>query len=121
MATQTAVATQVATPTEWNEEKLIRAGQRGDRQAVETLFRRYQRQLFQTEEALVLSERNVTQNLIALYKALGGGWESVPETAYPAPGFPGLTPVPDPKPTSDAPAVATRPEADTADAPFASD
>jgi len=48
MATQAAVATQVATPTEWNEEKLIRAGQRGDRQAVETLFRRYQRQLFQT-------------------------------------------------------------------------
>jgi RNA polymerase sigma-70 factor (ECF subfamily) len=48
MATLAAVATQVATATEWNEEKLIRAGQRGDRQAVEILFRRYQRQLFQT-------------------------------------------------------------------------
>jgi RNA polymerase sigma-70 factor (ECF subfamily) len=48
MATQTAVATQVAAATEWNEEKLIRAGQRGDRQAVETLFRRYERQLFRT-------------------------------------------------------------------------
>lgn len=31
-----------------NEEKLIRAGQRGDNQAVEALFRRYQRPLFQT-------------------------------------------------------------------------
>jgi RNA polymerase sigma-70 factor (ECF subfamily) len=48
MATQAAVATQVATATEWNEEKLIRAGQKGDRQAVETLFRRYERQLFRT-------------------------------------------------------------------------
>jgi RNA polymerase sigma-70 factor, ECF subfamily len=48
MATQAAVATQVATATQWNEEKLIRAGQEGDQQAVETLFRRYQRQLFQT-------------------------------------------------------------------------
>jgi RNA polymerase sigma-70 factor (ECF subfamily) len=38
----------VATATEWNEEKLIRAGQKGDMQAVEALFRRYQRQLFQT-------------------------------------------------------------------------
>jgi RNA polymerase sigma-70 factor (ECF subfamily) len=33
---------------QFNEEKLIRAGQRGDHQAVETLFRRYQRPLFQT-------------------------------------------------------------------------
>ena len=31
-----------------SEEKLIRAGQRGDHQAVEALFRRYQRPLFQT-------------------------------------------------------------------------
>src|SRR5437899_11034633 len=42
MATQAAVAIQA------NEEKLIRAGQRGDEQAVEALFRRYQRPLFQT-------------------------------------------------------------------------
>src|SRR5205809_1728604 len=49
MATQ--VATQVAIGLQgpqFNEEKLIRAGQRGDSQAVETLFRRYQRPLFQT-------------------------------------------------------------------------
>ena len=42
------MATQVAVGTELNEVKLIRAGQRGDSQAVETLFRRYQRPLFQT-------------------------------------------------------------------------
>src|SRR5437879_9732939 len=42
------MATQVAVGTQLNEEKLIRAGQRGDHQAVETLFRRYQRPLFQT-------------------------------------------------------------------------
>src|ERR1700694_96074 len=53
------MATQTATPiatlanaqvagAQWNEQKLIRAGQRGDSQAVETLFRRYQRPLFQT-------------------------------------------------------------------------
>src|SRR5258708_32606743 len=42
------MATQVAVGTELNEVKLIRAGQRGDEQAVEALFRRYQRPLFQT-------------------------------------------------------------------------
>jgi len=47
MATQIA-ATQVAVGAQLNEEKLIRAGQKGDSQAVEALFRRYQRPLFQT-------------------------------------------------------------------------
>jgi RNA polymerase sigma-70 factor, ECF subfamily len=42
MATQAAVAIQPS------EEKLILAGQRGDEKAVEALFRRYQRPLFQT-------------------------------------------------------------------------
>src|SRR5712675_951975 len=46
MATQ--MATQVAVGLQFNEDKLIRAGQRGDSQAVETLFRRYHRPLFQT-------------------------------------------------------------------------
>ena len=36
-----------------------------------------QRSLFVSEEALVLSTRNLATNLIALYKALGGGWEKV--------------------------------------------
>jgi len=42
------MATQAAVAVQGSEEKLIRAGQRGDHQAVETLFRRYQRPLFQT-------------------------------------------------------------------------
>lgn len=46
MATQVAVGIQLN--TQENEAKLIRAGQRGDHQAMETLFRRYQRPLFQT-------------------------------------------------------------------------
>jgi len=34
-----------------------------------------QRSLYLTEEGLALSNRTLTTNLIALYKALGGGWE----------------------------------------------
>jgi len=34
-----------------------------------------QRDLFASEDALVQSERTVSTNLVALYKALGGGWE----------------------------------------------
>jgi multidrug efflux system outer membrane protein len=36
-----------------------------------------QRSLFATEDALAQSTRTVDTNLIALYKALGGGWEKV--------------------------------------------
>ncbi|MGB2644572.1 MAG: sigma-70 family RNA polymerase sigma factor [Candidatus Acidiferrum sp.] len=48
MATQAAVTVQTQAVTQFSEDKLIRAGQRGDSQAVETLFRRYHRPLFQT-------------------------------------------------------------------------
>ncbi len=34
-----------------------------------------QQQLYQAQEALVQSETTVTTSLVALYKALGGGWE----------------------------------------------
>lgn len=34
-----------------------------------------ERSLYQTEDQLADSERTVTENLVALYKALGGGWE----------------------------------------------
>jgi len=34
-----------------------------------------QRTLFSVEEELVQSDRSVIINLIAVYKALGGGWE----------------------------------------------
>lgn len=47
MATQVS-ATQIASLPPVSEEKLIRAGQRGDKEALETLFRRYHRPLFQT-------------------------------------------------------------------------
>src|ERR1051325_6407952 len=42
------MATQVVAGIQGGEEKRVRAGQRGDHQAVEALFRRYQRPLFQT-------------------------------------------------------------------------
>jgi len=34
-----------------------------------------QRSLYQSQDALVESDQAVSSNLIALYKALGGGWE----------------------------------------------
>jgi len=37
-----------------------------------------QRSLYTSEDALVQSTRTVDTNLIALYKALGGGWEKTP-------------------------------------------
>jgi NodT family efflux transporter outer membrane factor (OMF) lipoprotein len=39
----------------------------------------FQGTLFQSEDSLVQSTRNLTTNLIALYKALGGGWEEEPQ------------------------------------------
>jgi multidrug efflux system outer membrane protein len=38
-----------------------------------------QRSLLSFQDALTLSEGNVTSNLVRLYKALGGGWENVAE------------------------------------------
>ena len=35
-----------------------------------------ERALYQAEDALAQSQRTMTQNVIALYKALGGGWET---------------------------------------------
>jgi multidrug efflux system outer membrane protein len=35
-----------------------------------------QRSLFVSEDALVQSTRNLSADLVALYKALGGGWEN---------------------------------------------
>lgn len=37
-----------------------------------------QRALYASEDALVQSTRSVSTNTVALYKALGGGWESMP-------------------------------------------
>lgn len=40
-----------------------------------------ERALYQAEDELVDSERTVSLNLVALYKALGGGWESELQTS----------------------------------------
>ena len=42
-----------------------------------------QRSLYASEDALVQSERNITVDLITLYKALGGGWELTPSDYRP--------------------------------------
>jgi outer membrane protein, multidrug efflux system len=42
-----------------------------------------QRDLYQTQDQLVQSNRDVSSNLVALYKALGGGWEIETETPPP--------------------------------------
>jgi multidrug efflux system outer membrane protein len=39
-----------------------------------------QRSLYVSEEALVISTRSLSTNLVALYKALGGGWEAYATT-----------------------------------------
>ena len=43
-----------------------------------------QRTLYQAQVDLAVSEANVTIDLVALYKALGGGWEVPCCTASPA-------------------------------------
>src|SRR5262249_44882795 len=35
-----------------------------------------QRSLYQAQDQLVQSQKSVSQNLVALYKALGGGWQA---------------------------------------------
>lgn len=42
-----------------------------------------QRSLFESEEALTLSDQAVVSNLISIYKSLGGGWESLQPRAEP--------------------------------------
>jgi NodT family efflux transporter outer membrane factor (OMF) lipoprotein len=41
-----------------------------------------QRSLYSSEDTLVQSTRNLSTDLIALYKALGGGWDSNSESSY---------------------------------------
>jgi multidrug efflux system outer membrane protein len=40
-----------------------------------------QRSLYQNQDALAQSEQQIALNVVALYKALGGGWESLEPTA----------------------------------------
>jgi outer membrane protein, multidrug efflux system len=43
------------------------------------------RSLYQADDGLALSDQTVSLDLIVLYKALGGGWETLPRTTEPAP------------------------------------
>lgn len=66
-----------------------------------------QRQLFELQDQLVSSQGDVGTSLVALYKALGGGWEGSDEVLdQPAAREPAPTPTPPPPP----PAPATTPE-----------
>ena len=57
-----------------------------------------QRALFTTEDALAQSIRTVDTNLIALYKALGGGWEQTPALTSTKPPVNIITPLKNPEP-----------------------
>lgn len=78
----------VAYAKEQEHQKSLAKAVASNRQAVDLAMQRYvagktdflnvldaQRSLFATEEALTQSTRTLGTNLIALYKALGGGWE----------------------------------------------
>jgi RNA polymerase sigma-70 factor (ECF subfamily) len=80
MATQLAVAitadaTQLKVAEQLSEQKLILAGQNGDRQAVETLFRRYHRPLLQTALRVLGNaedaEDALQDGLLSAYRNLG--------------------------------------------------
>ena len=43
-----------------------------------------ERALYTTEDALVQSQRNIALDLVALYKALGGGWEGLRSAPTPS-------------------------------------
>jgi NodT family efflux transporter outer membrane factor (OMF) lipoprotein len=65
-----------------------------------------QRELYDAEAQLVESQTNVTTSLIAVYKALGGGWDDAQATDYNAPKPEDGTPptrAPEPQPDAFAP------------------
>jgi outer membrane protein TolC len=78
----------VAYAKELERHKLLSEAVKNNGKAVDLAMKRYiagktdflsvlifQNTLFQSEDALVQSTRTLTTDLIALYKALGGGWE----------------------------------------------
>ena len=79
----------VAYNKEQQHRSALQAAVRSSQQAVDLSMQLYtagqgdflnvltaQRDLYASEDALVQSNRNVDANLIALYKALGGGWQN---------------------------------------------
>jgi NodT family efflux transporter outer membrane factor (OMF) lipoprotein len=78
----------VAYAKELERHKLLSEAVKNNAKAMDLAMKRYiagktdflsvlifQNTLFQSEDALVQSTRNLNTDLIALYKALGGGWE----------------------------------------------
>lgn len=78
----------VAYLKEQEHRRRLEEAVRNNRRALELAMQQYisgrtdflnvlnaERSLYATEEALTLSTRTMSTNLIALYKALGGGWE----------------------------------------------
>jgi len=83
----------VAYAKEQARRRALAAAVDANRQAVDLANERYtkgladflnvlesQRSLYISQDQLVQSERTAVANLIALYKALGGGWEVLPQT-----------------------------------------
>ena len=81
----------VAFATEQEHRRSLEAAVAANRRAVELSTRLYtggesdflnvlsaQRSLLSSEDALVQSDRNLAANVVAIYKALGGGWELAP-------------------------------------------
>jgi NodT family efflux transporter outer membrane factor (OMF) lipoprotein len=66
-----------------------------------------QRQLYSSQASLSQSDTNVGQNLVALYKALGGGWNAPGETITPPPSPPQPASPPTAPSTAVAPARAS--------------
>lgn len=94
----------------------LRDAVRADQRAVDLANDRYksgigdfltvlvnQRELYDAEAQLVESQTNVTTSLIALYKALGGGWDDSQATHFNSPTPEGAS-QPDPQPDALAPA-----------------
>ncbi len=79
----------IASAKEQEHRSALRQAVAANRKAVDLAMRLYtegqtdflnvleaQRSLYSSEDALVQSNQTVSTNLVALYKALGGGWDA---------------------------------------------
>jgi NodT family efflux transporter outer membrane factor (OMF) lipoprotein len=84
----------IAFNKEWEHRQALMDAVTANRKAVDLATQLYtqgqtdflnvlnaQRALFLSEDALIQSNRSTATDLVALYKALGGGWETPPMTA----------------------------------------
>ena len=90
----------VASAKEQERRQALVAAVAANRKAVDLAMRLYvegqtdflnvlqaQQSLYATEDAFLQSAQSVSTNLVALYKALGGGWEAEPQEEVWSPGF----------------------------------